>query len=61
MVSSATARASGLRGDRDKIARLSSVSGYVEAQIVVLPENQPWVYDLVEELANAGPTAEYWD
>jgi predicted phage terminase large subunit-like protein len=42
-----------VRADKDKIARLSAVSGYFEAQRVFLPQNESWVDEpdgYVEEL-----------
>lgn len=43
------------------IARADAAIGVVEAGRVILPEAADWVYDFVEELAKAGPAAEYMD
>jgi phage terminase large subunit-like protein len=40
-----------IRVDRDKITRAHAASRFVEAGNVYLPENEPWVYDFVEECA----------
>jgi len=40
-----------IRVDRDKITRAHAASPFVEAGNVYLPENEPWVYDFVEECA----------
>ena len=45
--------------DTDKGARANAATGVVEAGRSILPESAEWVYDFVEELAKAGPTAEY--
>ena len=36
--------------DRDKIARVNAISGYVEAKRVWLPNNEGWVNDFINEL-----------
>lgn len=41
--------------------RANAATGLVEAGRIILPEFGEWVYDFVEELAKAGPTAEYMD
>ncbi len=50
-----------VKADHDKIARANAATGLVEAGRIILPESAEWVYDFVEELAKAGPTAEYMD
>jgi len=35
---------------RDKIARVNSVTGYFEAMRVWLPENEPWLIDYIDEM-----------
>jgi len=46
--------------DRDKIARLHSVSGFFESGLVFLPENEHWVEDYIETMINF-PAADYDD
>jgi predicted phage terminase large subunit-like protein len=36
--------------DRDKVARLNAVSGYIEAKRLWLPQNEEWVSDYIDEL-----------
>jgi len=50
-----------VKANTDKIARANAATGVVEAGRVLLPEAAEWVHDFVEELAKAGPTAEYMD
>ena len=46
--------------DRDKVARVESVTPLIEAGRVLLPEKAPWLYDYIEELS-AFPTGEHDD
>lgn len=39
-----------VKADRDKVARLNAVSGYIEAGRLILPEGEPWLEDYIEEL-----------
>lgn len=39
-----------IKADRDKVARLNAVSGYIEGGRWFLPEGEPWVDDYIEEL-----------
>ena len=50
-----------VKADHDKIARANAATGLVEAGRIILPEFGECAYDFVEELAQAGPTAEYMD
>lgn len=47
-------------GRLDKVSRLKSVTGLFEAQKILLPQNEPWTPDYVEEITKF-PTAKHDD